>query len=99
MAKLFFKYSSMNSGKTSSLIQSAFNYKEKGMNVLVYSSFLDNRYGENKVASRIGLEMQASSFDDKTDFFKDIQNYKDISAIFVDEAQFLTAENVKSLCT
>ena len=89
----------MNSGKTSSLIQSAYNYKEKGMNVLVFSSFLDNRYGENKVASRIGLEMQAIPFDANTNFYTEVHKHQDISAVFVDEAQFLTEENVTWLCS
>jgi thymidine kinase len=61
MAKLYFYYSSMNAGKSTSLLQSSYNYKERGMNTLVLAPRLDDRFGRGKVASRIGIESDARS--------------------------------------
>lgn len=98
MAKLYFRFSSMNSGKSSALIQSAYNYEERGMTALILTSALDTRYGENKVASRIGLEMPATPINADTDIRS---LYEEITikpqAIFVDEAQFLTKGQVLEL--
>ena len=59
MAKLYFYYSSMNAGKSTALLQSSYNYRERGMNTLVLAPKLDDRYGVGKVSSRIGLETEA----------------------------------------
>lgn len=98
MAKLYFRYSSMNSGKSSGLIQAAYNYQERGMTALILTSALDTRYGVNKVASRVGLEMPATPLDQGTNIW---ELYNEIetkpAAIFIDEAQFLTVHQVQSL--
>ena len=59
MSKLYFYYSAMNAGKTTTLLQSAYNYHERGMRTLILTPTLDNRYGEGMVASRIGLKARA----------------------------------------
>lgn len=98
MSKLRYIYSSMNAGKTSNLIQTAFNYKEMGHKVAVLTSALDNRYGTHKVASRIGLEMDAIPVA-SSDSIKSVlsKSLSEISAIFVDEAQFFTKEQIDEL--
>ena len=62
MAKLYFYYSSMNAGKSTALLQSSYNYRERGMNTIVLAPELDDRYGVGKVTSRIGLEAPAIKF-------------------------------------
>ena len=62
MAKLYFYYSSMNAGKSTSLLQSSYNYKERGMRTLVLAPAFDDRYGAGKVTSRIGIETEATTF-------------------------------------
>ncbi len=100
MAKLYFYYSSMNAGKTTSLLQSSYNYKERGMNTLVMAPEIDDRYGKGKVTSRIGLETDAVTFK-KTDNVRDIveKHLEDspLHCVLIDEAQFLTKEQVFQL--
>lgn len=98
MSKLRYIYSSMNAGKTSNLIQTAFNYKEMGHKVAVLTSALDDRYGTSKVASRIGLEMDAIPVS-YSDSIKSVLStaLSEVSAIFVDEAQFFTQEQIDEL--
>jgi len=67
MAKLYFYYSSMNAGKSTALLQSSYNYKERGMNTLVLAPELDDRSGAGKVSSRIGLESEATIFNQEDD--------------------------------
>jgi thymidine kinase len=100
MAKLYFYYSSMNAGKSTALLQSSYNYRERGMNTLVMAPQLDNRYGAGKVASRIGLEADATTFSPDTDLFEIIaalQNEQAVHCVLIDEAQFLTKEQVFQL--
>lgn len=100
MAKLYFYYSSMNAGKSTTLLQSAYNYRERGMNPLVYTAAIDDRYGVGKVASRIGISQDALLFDKSTQLFNDIHHahqQQPIHCILVDEAQFLTKEQVYQL--
>ncbi|MFC3651625.1 thymidine kinase [Dyella humi] len=101
MAKLYFYYSSMNAGKTTNLLQSAYNYYERGMRTLILTPALDNRYGEGVVASRIGLRSQAQRFTAKTDLLasvrEDIAAHGDLHCVFVDEAQFLSKAQVWQL--
>ncbi len=100
MAKLFFYYSSMNAGKSTALLQSSYNYRERGMNTLVMAPQLDNRYGSGKVKSRIGIETSATVFSKDDDLFEVIaaQNSKEtLHCVLVDEAQFLTREQVFQL--
>ena len=70
MAKLYFYYSSMNAGKSTALLQSSYNYRERGMHTLVLAPQLDDRYGVGKVTSRIGLETHAITFQRDDDLFK-----------------------------
>src|SRR5207342_931225 len=70
MAKLFFYYSAMNAGKTTTLLQSAYNYRERGMRTLILTPRLDNRAGEGVVSSRIGLKHKASMFSVGDDLFE-----------------------------
>jgi thymidine kinase len=94
MAKLYFYYSAMNAGKTTTLLQSAHNYHERGMRTLILTPALDNRYGEGIVASRIGLQARAMRFAGDEDIFamveKDIDARGPLHCVLVDEAQFLT---------
>jgi len=100
MAKLYFYYSSMNAGKSTSLLQSSFNYQERGMNTLVLAPELDNRYGGAKVTSRIGLETDAQTFTPEHDLLNLISTShanKTVHCVLVDEAQFLTRDQVYQL--
>ena len=101
MAKLYFYYSAMNAGKTTTLLQSAYNYHERGMRTLILTPALDSRYGEGVVASRIGLKANAVRFGGEEDLLALVQG--DIAArgplhcVFVDEAQFLSKAQVWQL--
>jgi thymidine kinase len=100
MAKLYFYYSSMNAGKSTSLLQSSYNYQERGMNTLVLAPELDNRHGVGKVTSRIGLETDAKAFTPEHDLLNLISTAHASNAlhcVLVDEAQFLTREQVYQL--
>ena len=101
MAKLYFYYSSMNAGKTTNLLQSAYNYVERGMRTLILTPALDNRYGEGVVASRIGLRSQAERFTAETDLLAvvrtNIEQHGALHCVFVDEAQFLSKAQVWQL--
>lgn len=100
MAKLYFYYSSMNAGKSTSLLQSSYNYKERGMNTLVLAPQLDNRFGVGKVASRIGIETDATTFTKDTDLFELVESTADsepLHCVLIDEAQFLTRDQVFQL--
>ena len=90
----------MNAGKTTKLLQSSFNYKERGMDTLLYTFKFDNRFGESKIASRIGLAENSYIFDKSTNLFDDIKSkaHSKTACIFVDEAQFLTRQQVLELC-
>ena len=70
MAKLYFYYSSMNAGKSTALLQSSYNYRERGMNTVVMAPTVDNRYGVGKVTSRIGLESEAITFTTDDNLFE-----------------------------
>ena len=98
MAKLYFYYSAMNAGKTTALLQSAWNYRERGMRTLILTPALDNRYGEGVVASRIGLQADARRFGPEQNLFAlieaDIAAHGALHCMFVDEAQFLTKAQV-----
>ncbi|MEP7185333.1 MAG: thymidine kinase [Rhodanobacter sp.] len=98
MAKLYFYYSAMNAGKTTSLLQSAYNYHERGMRTLIFTPSLDNRFGEGVVASRIGLKADALRISADENLFErveaDIAERGALHCVFVDEAQFLTKAQV-----
>ena len=100
MAKLYFYYSAMNAGKSTVLLQSAYNYRERGMQVILYSAAIDDRFEQGKIASRIGIAADAHLFQPDTDLFTDISNSiteQSISCVLIDEAQFLTTEQVQQL--
>jgi len=98
MAQLYFYYSAMNAGKSTSLLQSEYNYRERGMKALLLTARIDNRYGQGVIHSRIGLEQPADCFDANTDLL-DWYRHKagPADCILVDEAQFLTHEQVDQL--
>ena len=100
MAKLYFYYSSMNAGKSTSLLQSSYNYKERGMRTLVLAPRLDDRYGAGKVTSRIGIESEATTFSTDTDLYAlvaEMSNEEPLHCVLIDEAQFLTRDQVFQL--
>jgi thymidine kinase len=100
MAKLHFYYSAMNAGKTTLLLQSNYNYQERGMSTLLFTPQIDNRFGERKITSRIGLEAEANTFEINTDLFNLVKNFikhEKIHCVLLDEAQFLTKEQVLQL--
>ena len=101
MAKLYFYYSTMNAGKTTTLLQSAYNYHERGMRTLILTPKLDTRAGEGVVASRIGLKAQARTFtrdDDLAGMVRlELAGKGKIDCVLVDEAQFLSKAQVWQL--
>lgn len=101
MAKLYFYYSAMNAGKTTTLLQSDYNYKERGMHTLLFTPEVDTRKEKQyTISSRIGLEADATSFDAKFDFYSFIARLhqsEHLHCILIDEAQFLTKEQVVQL--
>jgi len=100
MAKLYFYYSSMNAGKSTALLQSSYNYRERGMNTLVLAPEFDDRYGAGKVTSRIGIETDATTFRPDDDIFTLVERLtaeKPLHCVLIDEAQFLTKEQVFQL--
>jgi thymidine kinase len=100
VAQLYFYYSSMNAGKSTALLQSAYNYQERGMRSFILSAALDDRYGIGKVTSRIGLAAEAQLFNGQDDLFgilKAENIKKRIDCILIDESQFLSREQVKQL--
>ena len=100
MAKLYFNYSSMNAGKTTMLLQSNHNYLEKGMNPEIYTSNLENRYGSGEIVSRIGLKAKSNLFSLETDIYLEVKKKLEtncVDCVLIDEAQFLTKEQVAQL--
>ncbi|MBL4758942.1 MAG: thymidine kinase [Rhizobiales bacterium] len=101
MAKLYFYYSAMNAGKTTTLLQSAHNYRERGMRVAILTPRLDDRAGAGVVASRIGLRAEGMAFDRDNDLQRwaeqDLASNGPMGCLLVDEAQFLTRAQVWQL--
>lgn len=100
MAKLYFNYSSMNAGKSTLLLQAAYNYQERGMTTLLLIAALDDRAGKGRIASRIGLAAEADIFSSEDDVFAHVQRALEagrVDAVLVDEAQFLTEDQVWQL--
>ena len=100
MAKLYFYYSSMNAGKSTALLQSSYNYKERGMNTLVLAPELDDRFGVGKVKSRIGLESAATTFGKSDNLFDIVSAHvakEPLHCVLIDEAQFLSKDQVFQL--
>ena len=100
MAKLYFYYASMNAGKSALLLQTAFNYRERGMDVSLWTAALDNRPGFGAISSRIGLASEAHRYDAQTDIEARVlgDHAKErVACVLVDEAQFLTRDQVWQL--
>src|ERR1700748_3403229 len=101
MAKLYFYYSAMNAGKTTTLLQSAHNYRERGMRTLVLTPQLDDRHGRGVVASRIGLKANARPFDRNENLHQvvsaEIARDGALHCVLVDESQFLSRDQVWQL--
>ncbi|MEM6363939.1 MAG: thymidine kinase [Planctomycetota bacterium] len=100
MAKLYFYYSTMNAGKSTILLQSSYNYRERGMHTLILSPEIDTRSGPGRVSSRIGLESEAVLFSTTTNLHQLTQSRassQPIDCVLVDEAQFLTRAQVRQL--
>ncbi len=101
MAKLYFYYSAMNAGKTTTLLQSAHNYHERGMRTLIFTPRLDDRHGVGLVQSRIGLKAAGYAFSADEDLHAlaaaDIESNGPLHCVLVDEAQFLSKQQVWQL--
>jgi thymidine kinase len=97
VAKLYFRYSAMNAGKSTALLQVAHNYEELGRAVWIFTSALDDRYGRGLVTSRLGPQRRSDIFDESTDFYARLASADDISCVLVDESQFLTPQQVRQL--
>ncbi len=98
MAKLYFKYGAMNSGKTTIIIQTAYNYESLGMKVLLIKPILDTK-GDNYIVSRIGLKRKIDYFiKDGDNIYELIKNkHNDIACLLIDEAQFLEEKQIDEL--
>ena len=100
MAKLYFQYSTMNAGKSTLLLQASHNYHERGMKTYLITAGFDKRAGNRKIGSRIGIASDADTFDDKENMFQKIELRLEkgpCSCVFIDEAQFLSEEQVWQL--
>ncbi|WP_299686223.1 thymidine kinase [uncultured Tateyamaria sp.] len=100
MAKLYFHFSTMNAGKSTVLLQAAYNYRERGMEPYLLTAGFDDRAGAGQIASRIGIEAEADTFSPSDDLFETIRNRMargPVACVFVDEAQFLSDAQVWQL--
>ena len=101
MAKLYFYYSSMNAGKSTVLLQSSYNYRERGLHTLMFVPAIDNRAGVGRIQSRIGLAADANAFaagDDLLERVRAEHAARPLACVLVDEAQFLSREQARQLC-
>lgn len=96
MAQLYFYYGAMNAGKSTTLLQASFNYRERGMTTMLWTAAVDDRAGRGRIGSRIGLEADAHMFGAGTDLFAGVAEAPS-SCVLVDEAQFLSAAQVDQL--
>ncbi len=100
MAKLYFHFSTMNAGKSTVLLQAAHNYRERGMEPYLLTANFDDRAGTGQIASRIGIEAAADMFGPTDDLFARLKGrleQGDVACVFVDEAQFLSEDQVWQL--
>ena len=101
MAKLYFYYAAMNAGKSTTLLQADFNYRERGMETMLWTASLDDRAGGGTIGSRIALSAPAHIYDQGIDLFEAVSEElkkRELDCILVDEAQFLTRHHVLQLC-
>jgi thymidine kinase len=96
-AKLHFRYASMNAGKSTQLLQIAHNYGESDRRVMLFTAAIDHRAGTGVIASRLGAQSPALTFDAQTDFRAPPARYEGVSCILIDEAQFLSKAQVQQL--
>lgn len=100
MAKLYFHYSAMNAGKSTLLLQASYNYRERGMETILFTAALDDRAGKGRIASRLGVTAEANTFSAADDLFVQVRNHlraNPLHCVLIDEAQFLTGEQVWQL--
>lgn len=100
MAKLYFNYSTMNAGKSTALLQASYNYRERGMTTYLLTAAHDNRAGAGKIASRLNIHQDAQTYTPDSQLFEQLaaaQRSAKIDCVFVDEAQFLTPDQVWQL--
>lgn len=99
MSKLYFRYSAMNAGKSTSLLQVAYNYEEQNRRVRLFTAGVDDRYGVGLITSRLGIQRNAEIFLKETDFEQvlDTESADTLSCVLIDEAQFLTVAQVIQL--
>jgi thymidine kinase len=97
MAKMYFRYSAMNAGKSTALLQVAHNYEEHGRKVVLFTAELDDRYDVGFVTSRLGPQRKSLTFDTTVDFTRHLADAHNVSCVLVDEAQFLTPDQVRQL--
>lgn len=100
MAKVYFYYAAMNAGKSTVLLQSSYNYRERGMRTLLFAPSIDTRYGSGRIESRIGLRSSAIAFAPADNLLNRVRlehESQPIACVLVDEAQFLTSEQVWQL--
>jgi thymidine kinase len=96
MAQLYFYYGAMNAGKSTTLLQASFNYRERGMTTMLWTAAVDDRAGSGRIGSRIGLEADAQVFHGTTDLFAAVSTDPP-DCVLLDEAQFLSAAQVDQL--
>ncbi|HEY0614502.1 MAG TPA: thymidine kinase [Candidatus Elarobacter sp.] len=97
MAKMYFRYSAMNAGKSTALLQVAHNYEEHGRKVVIFTAEIDDRYGVGYVTSRLGPKRKSLTYDASVDFIRHLADGANVSCVLVDEAQFLTPDQVRQL--
>ena len=101
MAKLYFYYAAMNAGKSTTLLQADFNYRERGMETMLWTARLDDRAGAGTIGSRIALSAPAHGYSPGIDLFEEVAEElkkRELHCVLVDEAQFLTRDHVLQLC-
>ncbi|HEY0944297.1 MAG TPA: thymidine kinase [Opitutaceae bacterium] len=100
MAKVYFYYSAMNAGKSTVLLQSSYNYQERGMRTMLFAPAIDQRSGPGRIASRIGLSADAHAFTPAENLLQRVtaaHAAAPLACVLVDEAQFLTRPQVEQL--
>lgn len=100
MAKLYFSYSTMNAGKSTILLQASYNYRERGMRTVLYTSSLDDRIKKGEIHSRIGISQAAETFNKNSNLYDEIiaeHKNEPIACVLIDEAQFLSENQVWQL--
>src|SRR6476619_4849098 len=101
MAKLYFYYAAMNAGKSTTLLQADFNYRERGMETMLWTAAHDDRAGLGRIASRLDIGAEAHTYRAETNLRDAVLNElktRQLHCVLVDEAQFLTQEQVLELC-